>query len=562
MLKTSLLGSIPLIILSFALVLMIVVFSCFSSQSKKSKIIIFNARIWTGNDRQPFAEAIAIRGDRIVAVGSSSQIKKFEDKNTHFIDAQGRLIVPGFIDSHLHLLVGGFRLSSVQLRDANTKELFIQRIADFAQQIPDGIWITGGDWDHSLWGGELPTAAWIDSVTPANPVWVNRLDGHMALANSKAMEIAGISAKTEDIPGGTIVRDENGNPTGIFKDNAMSLIEKFVPQSNDTLEDRALAAAMDYLLENGVTSVHTMGTWDDFFVYQRARNKDSLKIRIYAAVPMASAQKLHHFISQHGSGDEWLKLGGLKAFVDGSLGSHTAAMFEPFLDSPNDSGLLVESPDSLQKMISTADRLNLQPIVHAIGDRANHILLDIYEKIIAENPQKDRRFRIEHAQHLKKEDIPRFGKLGIIASVQPYHLMDDGRWAEKLIGHERAKTTYAFKSLLDAGAKLAFGSDWFVAPPKPIAGIYAAVTRRTLDGKHPDGWIPEQKITVEQALRAYTIDAAYASFDEKIKGSLEPGKLADLVMIDRDIFKIAPEQIIDARVVMTMVGGKILFQAE
>ncbi len=534
--------------------------TCNTAPENQSKIVILNAAIWTANENNPFAEAIAITGKKITAVGTNAEIKKFIDDKTQVIDAKGKMIVPGFIDSHLHLLEGGFRLSSVQLRDANTKEIFVSRIADFAKSLPPGVWITGGDWDHSLWGGELPTAAWIDSMTPENPVWINRLDGHMALANSKAMQIAKINAATQDIPGGTIVRDSQGNPTGIFKDNAMSLVEKIIPEADEQMEERALQIAMDYLLQNGVTSVHTMGTWDEVEVYQRAHQKNLLKTRIYAAVPMGTFEKLNNFIQKNGRGDEWLKLGALKAFVDGSLGSHTAAFFEPFDDSPGDSGLLVTSPEELYQLISAADSLSLQAVVHAIGDRANHILLEIYEKIISKNRKKDRRFRIEHAQHLRAEDIPRFAKLGVIASMQPYHLIDDGRWAEKIIGYERAKTTYAFKSLLDHGAKLAFGSDWFVAPPNPIAGIYAAVTRRTLDNKHPKGWILEQKITVEQALRAYTIDAAYASFDEKIKGSLESGKLADLVLLDQNLFAIPEEQIKDVNVEITIINGKIMYQ--
>jgi len=534
--------------------------SVISSSNKKSKLAILNAYIWTGAKKKPLAQAIAVENSIIVAVGSNEEIQAFIDEKTLVIDAKGRMITPGFIDSHLHLLEGGLRLASVQLRDANSKELFIRRIAEFAQKISPGEWITGGDWDHSLWGGEVPSAEWIDNVTPHNPVWVSRLDGHMALANSKALEIASVSASTKDVAGGTIVRDSKGKPTGIFKDNAMNLIEQFVATPTKEMKERALQSATGYLFQNGVTSVHHLGTWEDLHFLQHAHQKNQLKIRIYAAVPIASFEKLHQFIQKNGVGDSWLKIGGLKGFADGSLGSHTAAFFEPFLDAPDNSGFLVNSPETLYEWISQSDKLGLQPIVHAIGDRANHILLDIYERVIAENENQNRRFRIEHAQHLCAEDIPRFGKLGIIASMQPYHLIDDGRWAEKVIGAERAKTTHAFKSLLETAAKLAFGSDWYVAPPDPIMGIYAAVTRRTLDEKHPHGWVPEQKISVEQALRGYTIDAAFASFDEKMKGSLEPGKLADLVMLDKNIFTTPPEKIRDVQVAMTIVNGEIVFQ--
>ncbi|NOZ61354.1 MAG: amidohydrolase family protein [Calditrichaeota bacterium] len=548
-------------LLVFILSALFLTFSVIPKPSdNKNRLVILNARVWTGAPEKPFAQAIAIENTTIIAVGSNAEIQPFVDENTRIIDAEGKMIAPGFIDSHLHLLEGGCRLASVQLRDANSKKVFVERVAEFAKTLPSGVWITGGDWDHSLWGGQLPAAEWIDSVTRHNPVWLSRLDGHMALANSKAMEIAGICAATEDVSGGTIARDSQGNPTGIFKDNAMTLIEKFVAEPSEKMKNRALQNAQAYLAQNGVTSVHHMGTWEDVHVFQHALKRDLLTTRIYAAVPISSFKKLHQFIQKNGAGNPWLKSGGLKGFADGSLGSHTAAFFEPFLDAPDNNGLLLNSPDSLYHWISQADKLGLQPIVHAIGDRANHILLDIYERVISENGERDRRFRIEHAQHLRSEDIPRFGKLGIIASTQPYHLIDDGRWAEKVIGHERAKTTHALKSLLDSGTKLTFGSDWYVAPPNPIMGIYAAVTRRTLDGKHSDGWIAEQKISVEQALRAYTINAAYASFDEKIKGSLEPGKLADLVILDQDIFAIPPEQIRNVQVVMTIVGGKIVFQ--
>jgi predicted amidohydrolase YtcJ len=294
--------------------------------------------------------------------------------------------------------------------------------------------------------------------------------------------------------------------------------------------------AMDYLAERGVTAVHHMGTWQHVDVFRAARRRGPMKTRIYACVPLHTWQRLAQEVERAGRGDEWLKIGGLKGFVDGSLGSHTAALLEPFTDAPNDRGLLVNTPEDLEEWTRQADRAGLQVAVHAIGDRANRLQLDVFERVAAANGPRDRRFRIEHGQHIAPADIPRFASLKVIASMQPYHTIDDGRWAEAVIGRRRSETSYAFRSLLDAGARLAFGSDWSVAPPTPIEGIFSAVTRRTLDGKHPGGWIPEQKITVEEALRAYTIDAAYAAFSEKSLGSLEPGKLADMVIIDRDIF--------------------------
>ncbi len=528
----------------------------------KPSLIVKNARVWTGCASNPWAEAIAVAGSRIAGVGSWDEVSRLAAPSTQVIDAHGRLVVPGFIDCHVHFLEGGFRLSSVNLRDAATPAEFIRRIKAYAEEVGPGVWITGGDWDHALWGGQLPNHEWIDSVSTRNPVWVNRLDGHMALANSLAMRMAGVSAETQDVEGGTIIRDAYGNPTGIFKDNAMGLIDRVVPEPDQTQKERALLAAMNYVASQGVTTVHHMGSWDDLAVFERVHGARRLVTRIYAAVPLSTASQLEGRIRKTGTGDEWLRIGLVKGFVDGSLGSHTAALFDPFSDAPHDSGLLVTTPEDLYSWIKNADSAGLQVAVHAIGDRANALLLDIYARVAVEHGPRDRRFRIEHAQHLRPSDIPRFAQLGIVASMQPYHAIDDGRWAERVIGPERCKTTYAFRSLLDHGARLVFGSDWYVAPPSPLLGIYAAVTRRTIDGKNPGGWVPEQKITVEEALRAYTVDAAYASFEEHLKGSIEPGKLADFVMLDRDITSIPPAQISEARVLMTVVGGKVVFSAE
>ena len=534
--------------------------SCSGAKSAPVTLAVVNARIWTGNAKRPWADAIAVRGDTIAAVGSSAEIRKMAGADTKVIDAHGQMMVPGFIDSHVHIISAGRGLSSVKLRDASTPAEFIARIKAYAKTIPKGAWITDGDWDHTLWGGELPAKQWIDSVTPDNPVWVSRLDGHMGLANSLALAAAKLAKGTPEVEGGLIVRDKSGEPTGLLKDNAQGMLDDAVPDPPAEVADRAFDAAMHYLAERGVTSAQNMGTWYDLSIFERAHAAGRMITRMYAVVPLATWEKLRDTVAARGHGDEWVRIGGLKGFVDGSLGSHTAAMLRPFEDAPKDSGLLVTSPESLYARTSGADKAGLHVMVHAIGDRAIRIQLDNYARVEKENGAKDRRFRIEHAQHIAPVDVARFGTLGVIASMQPYHEMDDGRWAEPIIGHERSKTTYAFKSVLDAGARLAFGSDWSVAPPTPIEGIYGAVTRETLDGKHPGGWIPEQKITVEDALRAYTSGAAYASFEENIKGTLEPNKLADFVLIDRDLTRIPAAEIRDAHIMTTVVGGRVVYE--
>lgn len=533
--------------------------SC-QNKTQKAEVIITNATIWTGNENQPWAEAMAISADTIQEVGTVKKISDLIGKKTIVKDMSGKFISPGFIDSHVHFLTGGFSLTSVQLRNAKTPEDFTQRIEDYVQTIPKGAWILEGDWDHENWGGELPKKGWIDEVTKDNPLLIRRLDGHMALANSLALSLAGVDRNTKDVDGGEIIRNKAGDLTGILKDNAISLVFKSVPSPSEAEYEKALISAMNHVASNGVTtSIHHVSASGHLEVLKKAHSEGKLITRIYAIMALNEWKKLIENIDQDGKGDKWLKIGGLKGFVDGSLGSHTAAFFDQYSDKPLDKGFFVVPIDTIYKNIKEADSANLQIMVHAIGDKAINNLLNIYEKVQKENGTKDRRFRIEHAQHIDPNDITRFSELGVIPSMQPYHAIDDGRWAEKLIGSERIKTTYAFNSLFEANATVAFGSDWFVAPPTPLEGIYAAVTRRTLDDKNPDGWVPDQKITVDQALRAYTKNAAYAAFDEDIKGTLEVGKLADFVVISEDLTKVNPERIRELKVLETYVGGKKVF---
>ena len=530
----------------------------------QSDLILTKARFWTAS-ASPSVEAIAIKGDRIAAAGSEAEVLKWRGEKTILLELPGRLVVPGFIDNHTHFLDGGFQLRSVNLRPARNERDFAERLRQRAETLAAGQWITGGDWDHEAWpGAKLPAKELIDPVTLKTPVFVSRLNGHMSLANSLALRLAGITKSTPNPDGGLIVRDPTGEPTGILKDSAQGLVSRLIPSATPQEEDEALRAAMKEAARFGVTSVQDITSWSAFEAFRRAQAQGRLTVRITARTPLSAWEKQADWIRKHGSGDDWLRLGGFKAFMDGSLGSTTAYFFEPYRDDPKTSGLLsseaIPEGKMLERMLA-ADKAGLQLSIHAIGDRANHMLLNLFESVAKTNGPRDRRFRIEHAQHLRREDIPRFAKLGVIPSMQPYHCIDDGRWAEKRIGPEQIKTTYAFRSLLDQGARLTFGSDWTVAPINPLLGVYAAVTRRTLDDRNPHGWVPEEKITVEEAMKSYTIANAYASFDELKKGSLETGKLADVVVLDRDIFTIPPVQVPQAVVLYTIVGGKIVYRA-
>ncbi|WP_272023085.1 amidohydrolase [Olleya namhaensis] len=542
--------------LILCLILLITFVSC-QKENQSADLVITNAVIWTGNSNMPKAEAIAIKADTIFAVGLIKDIQKLIGPNTKQIDAKQRFITPGFIDSHVHLLMGGNSLLNVELRDAKTPEEFSERIKTFVKTIDKETWIVEGNWDHTLWGGELPKKEWIDDFTKDNPVAVYRLDGHMILANSAALKIAGIDKNTPEVENGVIVRHPDGTPTGILKSEAMYLVLNKIPELTTTQKEAAIHVAQEYLLSQGVTTVHDVDSLGGFAIAKKMDANNTLKIRIYSADPLYKWSK----VKRHDVTDKWLKYGLLKGFVDGSLGSHTAAFTEPYSDKPEDSGLFINTMDDLYSWTKQGDLLGFQVTIHAIGDKSNHELLNVFEKINDESEAKDRRFRIEHAQHLLPEDINRFAKLNVIASVQPYHAIDDGRWAEELIGAERIKTTYAFNDLMSAGATVVFGSDWPVAPASPLYGIYAAVTRQTLDNKNPNGWVGKQKITVEQALLAYTKNGAYGSFDENEKGTLEVGKLADFVILDSDITIANPEVIKDIKVLATYIAGKKVYDS-
>jgi len=554
----------------------------------ESELIIslafYNAIIWTGDEAQPKATAVAISSGKFAAVGSDADILAQCTKKTTIIDAKGQFMCPGFIDSHIHFLMGGARLSGVQLSDCTSKEQFIERIERYAQTLQEGEWIYGGDWDHTKWNvPEMPHKRMIDGVTLKNPVWLNRCEGHQYLANSLALQIAGVSSSTSEVEGGTIFRytDEGDGqePTGLFKDNALSLVYKYVPPMSEREAHKALEAATRYVHAYGVTSIVHMtepadrncgGIATDLAFFESAANSGMLRIRTYCAVPIQLWSNLSEKVEKNGFGDttgegNFLRWGALKAYVDGSLGSHTAAFLAPYVNRDDGyCGDLVNSAEDLFTWIQNLDTHGLQVFVHAIGDLGVRTCLDVFQKVAERNGPKDRRWRIEHAQHIAPSDIPRFAALGVHASVQPQHAADDGRWCQEVIGEERCSNgTYAFRSLLETGANIACGSDWFVVPPNPIAGIAAAVTRKTTSvGTDRFVFVPKEALAIEQALRGYTTGAAASVHEEHIKGAIKVGMLADVVLLDADITACPPEEIENTRVVMTVCHGKVVYDRE
>lgn len=529
--------------------------------TNKPKIAFINGKIYTVNEKLPFAEAVITQGEKIVFVGSQRDAEELIEKNTKKIDLKGRLMLPGFIDNHTHFTHGGFYLLGIDLRPAKSTQEFKQLIKEYVNQ-HEGKWVTGGYWDHEQWEiNNLPTKEMIDEFSPNTPIFISRFDGHMALANSYALKLAGITKDTPSPEGGLIVKDKKtGEPTGILKDLAKDLIDSIIPEPSLEEYKQATLRALQEARENGITSIQDITYKNDLTTYQNLEKEGLLSCRIYTRLPLSEYKDLVNSGIQVGSGSDKLKIGSLKEFADGSLGSSTALFFEPYDQDPSTCGLAMDivTDGRLKEWSFDADKNKLQISIHAIGDNANYLMLNMFEEIIDVNPKWDRRFRIEHAQHVRFEDILRFAKLGIIASVQPYHCIDDGVWAEKRIG-DRIKYTHPYKSFLDANVKTCFGSDWPVAPLNAIYGIYAATTRRTLDDNNPNGWIPEQKISVEDAIRCYTINNAYAAFEENIKGSIEVGKLADLVVLSNDIFSINPVKIKDVKVDMTVFDGKIIY---
>ncbi len=547
------------------LVLAIALFASFvSAQALKADVVLINGKIRPMDKANSTFAAIAIKGNSIAAVGNNADILLLADSSTTVIDLKGKTVIPGFNDAHVHFSETGSQLSSVDLRDAKTPQEFVDRIKAFAAKLPKGRWILGGKWDHENWTpNNLPTAAMIDAVTPVNPVFIDRLDGHMALANSLAMSLAKVDKNTKEVAGGEIVREANGNPAGVFKDAAMNYFSPAIPAPSWDQRLESAQAATDHAASLGVTSVQDMSAGTDVGVFQELLRRGTLKTRIYGCSPMDDYKRWENTGVRFAFGDAMLRVGCLKSYADGSLGSTTAWFFDPYLDAPNSKGLAMAGVETtMRQKIQDADKAGLQIRIHAIGDRANAAILDHFKAVESANGVADRRFTIEHAQHVRLDDLKRFAGQKVIASMQPFHIIDDGRWAWKRLDEKRLKGTYAFRTILDSGGVLAFGSDSPVAPLNPLWGVYGAVTRRTLDEKNPSGWIPEQKISVEETVRAFTSGSAYAEFQEKVKGTLEVGKLADLVVLSDDIFSIDPVRIRDVKVLMTFVDGRLVYESK
>jgi predicted amidohydrolase YtcJ len=531
-------------------------------------LVFLNGKVWTVEPAHPEVQAVAVWRDRILTVGTDAEVRPLVGPKTRVIDLKGRRVVPGFYDSHVHWFGGGQSLAQVDLKDAKDEAEFGRRLQEFDRKLPRDRWIVGGNWDHDrTFQGKLPTAATIDRYVKDRPVFIRRYDGHMALANTAALKLAAITADTKEPSGGVVFRlDDGKTASGVLKDNAMSLVGRFIPEPGDEEILEAALTAQKHAADVGVTSVQDMdGSGPEtrrklFRILQRLDREGRLTCRIDLRWPIGQHKELAAVGAQANFGSDYLRLGGVKGFMDGSLGSSTARMFDPYEGDPKNVGVWVTPPDGMRSLIRSADAAGLNVCVHAIGDEANATLLDLYTDVARDNGPRDRRFRIEHVQHLRPSDYPRFKQRGVIASMQPYHVIDDGRWADGRIGAKRCMSSYAYRSLLDNGARLAFGSDWPVAPLDPLVGIDAAVNRRTLDGKHPDGWFPQECITVAESVQAYTNGSAFAGFQEKDRGIIAVGKLADLVILSRDIFDPAEkDRIADTKVEMTVVGGKVVF---
>jgi|SRR5690242_2522638 len=522
-----------------------------------------NARIYTNDPGSPWAQAMLVRGEEILAIGDEDEVSALADKNAEVVDLGGHFVMPGFNDAHLHLGGAGADLIAVRLNGAASVEELQKRLAEAVAQHKEGEWITGGGWDHTLWPDKkFPNRQELDAVAPKNPVLLTHISGHVAVANSLALKLAGITRETKNPAGGEIEREADGEPDGMLKEGAaMRLVDSKIPPPTPAERRKGIELALADVARNGVTSVQDFSSWDDFLVYRALKNDGKLTARITEWLPFPlPLEKLEQMRREGGTTDPWLKTGALKGFMDGALGSRTAALLAPYSDAPNTSGILTADPAKYRAMAIERDKAGFQINFHAIGDKANRVALDIFEAVQKANGPRDRRDRIEHAQVVAMSDSPRFAQLGIIASMQPSHETTDMRWAEQRLGPERSRGAYAWATMEKFGVRLAFGTDYDVEPVSPFRGLYACVTRELPDGGPKGGWEPQEKISLEDCIRAYTSGSAYAEFEEGKKGELKAGEYADFIVLSEDLTKVPPQQYTKIQVLRTIVGGKTVFE--
>ena len=520
-------------------------------------LVVFNARIYTVNSAQPNASSLAVKDGKILAV--SNDVSRHSGPSTRRIDARGRTIVPGLIDSHGHLRGLGSLLESRDLRHVKTVAEIAAYVREQAASRPPGEWIIGRNWDQTNWGGQFPTAADLDRAAPNHPVILTRVDGHASWVNSKALQLSGVTASTTDPPGGKIIRDAQGRPTGIFVDRAMGLVRDKVPSATPDQIKRQLQLAARECARLGLTGVHDAGVPRmDLDACRALIRENALPLRVYAMIG-GPGDLWNEYLKNGPETGDYLTVRAIKLVADGALGSRGAALWQDYSDDKGNTGLLITPKETIERVAREAAAHGFQVCTHAIGDRANRTVLDAYAAALG--GKNDRRFRIEHAQVVSLPDFQRFADFSVIASIQSAHATSDMRWAEKRLGPDRVQGAYAWQRFRKLGIPMANGSDFPVEEPNPLLGFYAAITRQDADGNPPGGWMPDQKLSREEALKSWTLDGAYAAFEEKIKGSLEPGKLADFILLDHDIMTVAPREILQTKVILTVLGGKIVYEA-
>jgi predicted amidohydrolase YtcJ len=565
---TSLLSLGLIVFLSFCAGLVVLQTKAQSSQGDQGEshtIAYLHGRIYTNDPEHPWADAMAIRDGKIRCVGKIDYVLLEcggNDPSAETIQLKGKFVMPGFNDAHVHLGAAGADMLSVRLNGVTSIEELQKRVADAVAHHKEGEWITGSGWDHTLWADKkFPNKQELDAVAPKNPVFLVHVSGHVAVANSLALLHGEINKDTPNPPGGMIERDPDGSATGMLEeDSAMSLVSVRIPDLKIDQRRRGIQMVLADAAKNGVTSAQDFSDWADFLVYVQLKEEGKLTLRITEWLPfLQPMDQLQTMRAQGGTTDPWLKTGALKAFTDGALGSRTAAMLAPYSDDPTTSGILTNDPEKLRAMAIQRDKAGFQLNFHAIGDRANRVALDVFEAVAKANGPRDRRGRIEHAQVVAPEDLPRFAQLKVIASMQPSHETTDMRWAGQRVGPDRSKGAYAWASLQKSGARLAFGTDYPVEPINPLRGLYACVTRELPDGGPAGGWQPQEKISLDDCIRAYTSGSAYAQFEEGKKGQLKAGEYADFLILSDDLTKIPPQQYTKTTILLTVVGGRTVY---